>query len=74
MIVHYKDYGVEPEFDDLDAFMGDHERPDAPQARPARRALSPRILRAVNPMLDGDDDFNDLDDFDVCQLVGRKYQ
>ena len=27
MIVHFRDYGVEPEFDDLDAFMHDDGRP-----------------------------------------------
>ena len=54
MIVHFRDYGVEPEFDDLDAFMHDDGRPgvgQAARAAPTRRALSPRILRAINPML-----------------------
>lgn len=71
MIVHIKDYGVEPEFDDLEAFTHDGERPNAAHASPTRRWLSPRILRAVNPLLDADDD---LEDFDVSAFVERTYQ
>jgi hypothetical protein len=77
MIVHFRDYGVEPEFDDLDAFMHDDGRPgvgQAARAAPTRRALSPRILRAINPMLDADDDLDDFSDFDVREFVGRSYQ
>ncbi len=71
MIVHIKDYGVEPELDDLEAFTHDGDRPNSTHASPTRRRLSPRILRAVNPLLDADDDF---DAFDISELVERRYQ
>ena len=51
MIVHFRDYGVEPEFDDLDAFMHDDGRPGVGQA--ARGVLNSVFLyHAVQAGLD----------------------
>lgn len=75
MIVHIKDYGVEPEFDDLDAFLHEDKRPiterTAPRAVQTRRAFPARTVHAIAPILEADDD---LEDFDVSAFVERTYQ
>ena len=71
MIVHVRDYGNEPEFDDLDTFEQEEKRPRKARAAPTRRAFPARVARAMAPILEADDSF---DDFDVSAFVERTYQ